>query len=203
MERRKFVVGLGALASGSAAAVGTGAFTPNISSRNRSMNINVVSDDAGILEFFARGAFTEITESGRAQINFGAAGGDGINVDSVVEFPGNGEYRGYDSPLNGDWFAIGNATGENFGGLYYEFEAGEDWQVSSSDTYVTLSAEGTASGSEYKEMTADDSLSPGDTVSMEVSGFPSGEEQQLGLKVSTVGASTEDDLSGSLTIETR
>lgn len=200
-NRRKFLAGVGSLAAGTAAAIGTGAFTPNISSRGRTMGMDVVADDNGIMRFYARGAFTEITSDGRAQIDFGAAAGDGVNVDTVVEFPGNGEYRGYDSPTNGDWFAVGNHSDKDFGALYYEFEAGPDWQASSSDTYLIISAGATAGG--YNEMTADDSLSPGDTVSMEVSGFPVGEEQQLGLKVSTMGASTDDDLSGSLTIETR
>ena len=202
MERRKFVIGLGSLAAGGAAAMGSGAFTPNISSQDRTMAIDVVADDVGIMQFFARGAFTEISGDGRAQINFGEAAGDGVNVDSIVEFPGNGEYRGYDSPLNGDWFAVGNASSKDFGTLYYEFEAGENWQASSSDTYVTISAAST-DGGDYDEMQAGESLSPGDTVSMEVDGFSVGEEQQLGLKVSTIGASTDDDLSGSLTIETR
>jgi hypothetical protein len=44
MQRRKFVVGLGALASGGAAAMGTGAFTSV--EADRSVDVNV-SDDAG------------------------------------------------------------------------------------------------------------------------------------------------------------
>jgi hypothetical protein len=167
------------------------------------MGIDVVGDTKGIMRFYARGAFTEVTSNGRAKIDFGSAAGDGVNVDSVVEFPGNGKYRGYDSPLNGDWFAVANHSDKNFGALYYEFTAGPDWQASSSDTYLIISAESTAAGGTYNEMMAGQSLSPGDTVSMEVSGFPVGAEQQLGLKVSTMGASPDDDLSGSLTIETR
>jgi len=44
MERRKFVIGLGALASGSAAAMGTGAFTT--AEVERSVSVNVKGDDA-------------------------------------------------------------------------------------------------------------------------------------------------------------
>ncbi|MDV7350872.1 DUF1102 domain-containing protein [Halorubrum distributum] len=47
MERRKFVVGLGALASGSAAAVGTGAFTSVTA--NRSVDVEVAGDASAYL----------------------------------------------------------------------------------------------------------------------------------------------------------
>lgn len=47
MERRKFVIGLGALASGTAAAVGTGAFTS--ASAERSASVTTAGDKSALL----------------------------------------------------------------------------------------------------------------------------------------------------------
>lgn len=49
MQRRKFVVGLGALASGSAAAVGTGAFTSVEATRD--ISVGVAGDQSALLAF--------------------------------------------------------------------------------------------------------------------------------------------------------
>ena len=49
MERRKFLIGAGALASGSAAAVGTGAFTSV--EANRNADIQVANDSGALLTF--------------------------------------------------------------------------------------------------------------------------------------------------------
>ncbi|SDR38827.1 hypothetical protein [Natronobacterium texcoconense] len=51
MQRRKFVIGLGALASGTAAAVGTGAFTSVEADRDAS--IEVTSDSSAYLQISA------------------------------------------------------------------------------------------------------------------------------------------------------
>lgn len=48
MERRKFLIGAGALASGSAAAVGTGAFTSVSADRN--VSVGLAGDDNALLE---------------------------------------------------------------------------------------------------------------------------------------------------------
>ncbi len=52
MERRKFVIGLGALASGSAAAVGTGAFTA-AELEDRSVGVTVADDSQGLVALVA------------------------------------------------------------------------------------------------------------------------------------------------------
>jgi len=65
MKRRKFVIGTGALAAGSAAAVGSGAFTSV--SAARSVNIDVVGDESAYLslapcEDSPNGVYAEITD---------------------------------------------------------------------------------------------------------------------------------------------
>ncbi|MYL18145.1 DUF1102 domain-containing protein [Halorubrum terrestre] len=88
MERRKFVVGLGALASGSAAAMGTGAFTSVEADRNVDVN---VSDDAA--------AYLRLQGSGGNNSEYVTQDGDGnqlaINLtDSNNNFPSSTDPNG-------------------------------------------------------------------------------------------------------------
>ena len=105
MERRKFIIGAGALASGSAAAVGTGAFST--ASTDRDANIEVV-DDSDALLALESGQESDIVQkvpmSGDGsrdgpyylQIDFDVAGGgDGVNPDSSYQLgvaPPTGSY---------------------------------------------------------------------------------------------------------------
>ena len=57
MQRRKFVIGMGALASGAAAAVGTGAF--NITRTDRSISVNVTADSDAYLGLESTSAYAE------------------------------------------------------------------------------------------------------------------------------------------------
>ena len=90
MDRRKFVVGLGALASGSAAAVGTGAFTSV--SANRNVSVNVTDDANAYLSLRAtndpNGIHVEQSSDGEVMIDVGDSGndGDGVNPNAVTEF---------------------------------------------------------------------------------------------------------------------
>jgi hypothetical protein len=96
MERRKFLIGTGALASGSAAAVGTGAFTSV--SADRDVNVNVAGDASAYLAITAddtnNGAhYVDETNNG-VQIDLngddntggGDAFGNGLNDDADVKF---------------------------------------------------------------------------------------------------------------------
>jgi len=67
MERRKFVVGLGALATGTAAATGTGALSSQES--NRDVNVDVVADTNGTLDFSK--SFQNLENSRYAEQNNG------------------------------------------------------------------------------------------------------------------------------------
>jgi len=60
MERRKFIIGAGALATGSSAAVGTGAMTSQRANRNA--NIDITGDSNGTLQFSTHPASLENTE---------------------------------------------------------------------------------------------------------------------------------------------
>jgi hypothetical protein len=97
MDRRKFLIGMGSLAAGSAAAVGTGAFS-QASLNDRPVNVSVVNDAEGFLALSAEevqnGEYAEVNENGKLEIHlnsevsldqelgFGKSG-TGLNTDSV------------------------------------------------------------------------------------------------------------------------
>jgi len=84
-NRRKFLAGVGALASGSAAAVGTGAFTS--ASAERDANINVVADSNGLMELSSVTSGDLVREeNGELLIDF-TSGQDasGVNLNSEYE----------------------------------------------------------------------------------------------------------------------
>ena len=90
MERRKFVIGLGALAAGGTAAVGSGAFSATEASRD--LSVHVASDSSGYLKFRDtlhndnNDIYADIEEN-QLQISFDNNGyGDGVNENSVNYF---------------------------------------------------------------------------------------------------------------------
>ncbi|WP_144920173.1 DUF1102 domain-containing protein [Halorubrum salsamenti] len=93
MERRKFVVGMGSLAAGGAAAMGTGALSQIRAERNISGEI--VADNEAYLKINAAGSAThgfivEYNNGGEVNLNFGendqagdyVSGGEGLNPDA-------------------------------------------------------------------------------------------------------------------------
>jgi hypothetical protein len=94
MERRKFVLGVGALAAGGAAAVGSGAFTT--SSSDRTVDVNVAADSSGFVGIKALdGTFASGTGDGQLELNFNSDSGlgifdgdaQGLNPSSTFNFP--------------------------------------------------------------------------------------------------------------------
>lgn len=84
-SRRKFIAGLGALATGSAAAMGTGAVSTF--SAERTSNVAEVSTDSnGILSFSTgMGEDDAVDLSGDTlSIDISGTGGQGVNIDSVT-----------------------------------------------------------------------------------------------------------------------
>jgi len=94
MDRRKFVVGLGALASGSAAAVGTGAFSSV--EAERSLSVQIADDSDAYLQFDTdlgnapdnNYEYAEINDDGELEVEFAEndAGGLGVNPNAVTVF---------------------------------------------------------------------------------------------------------------------
>ena len=92
MERRKFVVGLGALATGSAAAVGSGAFSAAFVG-GRDADITVSGDENSLLALqpgYDLGGETVSEEfigyeNNQLEINLTGAEGEGVNVNSTYQ----------------------------------------------------------------------------------------------------------------------
>ena len=97
MERRKFVVGLGALAAGTSAAVGSGAFTAAELS-GREADINVVADTDGLIGLRAGGSDLVTDDGGAGEnelsIDFDPDDdGRGVNPNSVYQVGGFGLFE--------------------------------------------------------------------------------------------------------------
>jgi len=91
-NRRKFIAGLGALATGSAAAMGTGAFTSV--SAERTAKINVAGDSAALLSLDAGSGSNSAyaTETGNGEVRVELDGSDdvysdagGVNADATTK----------------------------------------------------------------------------------------------------------------------
>ena len=84
MERRKFVIGLGALASGAAAAVGTGAFTAAELS-GRSVGVTVADDSQGLVALVA-GENDYVSEGDDGELGIDLSNGsNGVNPNSKYQ----------------------------------------------------------------------------------------------------------------------
>jgi len=86
MQRRKFIIGTGALATGTAAAVGTGAF--NVARVDRGINVETVGDSDAYLGFEETdGDYTEVDGDGILSVDFGDNDhGEGLGEDSNYVF---------------------------------------------------------------------------------------------------------------------
>jgi hypothetical protein len=78
-NRRKFLAGLGALASGSAAAVGTGAFSSV--SAERGVSVSVVGDGDAYLRMVPESQYASFASNGEIKLTF-----DSLNTDATSEF---------------------------------------------------------------------------------------------------------------------
>ncbi|MDS0473659.1 hypothetical protein [Natrinema sp. 1APR25-10V2] len=87
MQRRKFLVGMGSLAAGSAATIGTGAFaTARV---DRAINVDVAGDNAAYLGLDASISEYAVQKNKKLQLVFDGSNGqngDGLNPDSDTAF---------------------------------------------------------------------------------------------------------------------
>ncbi|MDT3434842.1 hypothetical protein [Haloarcula sp. 1CSR25-25] len=87
MQRRKFLVGMGSLAAGSAAAMGTGAFASV--EATRTVNVNVAGDQSAYLGLDGTSPYAQV-KGKQLVLNFddNGEGGKGVNADAVTTFDG-------------------------------------------------------------------------------------------------------------------
>lgn len=91
MDRRSFVIGLGALSAGSAAAVGTGAFSSVFAVRD--ISVEVADDSEAYLTLQSESEYAEESAEGVLELDFSeevSGGGEHMGKRQLMEFgPGN------------------------------------------------------------------------------------------------------------------
>ncbi|MBX0295308.1 hypothetical protein [Haloarcula nitratireducens] len=88
MQRRKFLIGMGSLAAGSAAAMGTGAFSSV--SANRGVSVEVADDSNAYLGISSISEYADTTNDNSATLELNldesvSGGGSGINSDATTQ----------------------------------------------------------------------------------------------------------------------
>ncbi|NHN41805.1 DUF1102 domain-containing protein [Halorubellus sp. JP-L1] len=149
MERRKFMIGVGSLAAGSAAAMGTGAF--NFANVERGMSVDVTDDGSAFLSLqdtspYADGSGNQL---GLTFDDDAGVGGTGVNENSDYSFTGVFGIRNRGSQSVGVWI------NDNDSSDAVEFYGAG----SSNNTDFSTSIEG--SGNAY-------AIDPGETVYVNV-----------------------------------
>lgn len=104
MQRRKFILGMGSLAAGSAAAIGTGAFGDVDADRN--MSGQIVADPSAYLGLSSHTQYSEIAGDGELEITLDHLNDEAENsFDHVFRVTNNGTdtvYVWLDVTANGD-----------------------------------------------------------------------------------------------------
>jgi hypothetical protein len=167
MQRRKFLIGLGSLAAGTAAATGTGAFT-QMSSGNRGVNIEVADDSV---------AYTSLTPIDGPNGQLADGSGNKLKLDFSED--------------NSTFFAIGG-FGVNEGSTYEFDNVFEITNMGTQDIYWWLSKNNLPGVYFYadKDGTADD---PSDSIVGKSNAKDTSVSQSLPIGVKIV----EDELNGS------
>jgi len=108
MERRKFLIGMGSLAAGSATVLGTSA-TTTFNLNDRQVGANVVTDSTGAVKLSDSTNGDIVTENsgGELEIDFANGRADGVNIGSVVDV---GDYTNPNNPPGDPAFRIYNQT---------------------------------------------------------------------------------------------
>ena len=190
MERRKFVLGVGALAAGGAAAVGSGAFTQ--ATATRQVEINVVDDTEGYMSFVvddsevANGQYATLNKNGEVVLSFteeagtnsfGGPAGQGVNTNSVYYFDGV--------------FGIANQGQDESFTPQIKFNPADDTSNEAIGIYAV--AAGSIDDEQDPDLTEANTASPG--------GLPPGTANySVGVAIDTRGLSEGADISGTITV---
>ncbi|MFW5905585.1 MAG: hypothetical protein ACOCUO_01920 [archaeon] len=210
MQRRKFLIGLGALGAGSAAAMGTGAFS-SASIPDRQLTVAIDSDDESIIALVP-GDDPDIflsSNPGELVMDLSGDDGEGVNINSVYT------WGDHDNPEDDHAFKIVNNDDQDYDDLFLGYELEDDSWVDLSTThtnesYIRFSAYGAGDpdGHWGSVKCPNNQLGTPNPVSrnMPTSGpvdFEVGQEVFVVIDVVTTGAAatTDDDLSGSLSID--
>ncbi|MFY4815769.1 hypothetical protein ACOJIV_24240 [Haloarcula sp. AONF1] len=174
MERRKFLIGTGALASGSAAAVGTGAFTSV--SADRTVSVQTTGDQSAFLAFEKATNADEVTENAEEYVV--------LNEDETVSF----DFTEATLSENGNGSGVNKNATTIFDDLVDIVNQGTQEVlvgVSSSPSGLGLYSEG--------DDAASDSATQDDATAMNASGSTEAEQELApGERIKNVGVIIRD-----------
>jgi opacity protein-like surface antigen len=183
MQRRNLLIGMGSLAVGSAAAMGTGAFTT--ATAERTVDVNVASDEGGFVEIQAlNGTYASETDDGQLELDFNSDSGLGI-------FDGDAQGLNADATFNFDEvFRIANAAGQG------------DMRVVIEATGFDLeSLELTADGSDSVNLSSGKSLRAADYSDVDnIPKLVQPDSVDVNITIETKGDGTMGDVGGTLHI---
>ena len=206
VKRRKFVIGLGALAAGSGAAMGTGAFS-SASIEDRSVNVAVDADDESQIALVPGGdPDIAISGNGELQLDLTGSNGEGVNINSRYTWGDPND------PANDHAFKLVNNddSGESYAMKMNYYFANTGWIQGNGNgqSYIRFEVHDVgdgptgSSGENYPHQSYNKDYSlggpTGDNTPTGGFRFNPGEEYYVTVTVDTTGpnASTADDLSG-------
>ncbi|UWG46457.1 DUF1102 family protein [Halanaeroarchaeum sp. HSR-CO] len=207
MQRRKFLATVGSLAAGSAAAIGTGAFTT--ASADRSVTVEVENDLNSKIALVPGGhSGIEINDDGELEIDLMAPGDNGVNINSTYT------WGDPDDPAADHAFKIVNNDGQDYDDLILGYDLDDDSWVDHSTTYSNESfirfdafGEGDPDGYWASLKAPNNELGTPIPVSRSMPtsdpvDFEAGQEIYVVIDVDTTGslATLDDDLTGTLTV---
>jgi hypothetical protein len=131
MQRRNLLIGIGSIAAGSAATLGTGAFTTV--SAERTTQVNVAADSSGYVGISANGPYASGTGDGQLELDFSSSNsqgvfgdGEGLNPDSEYHF--DNVFQVANQGPGGDVRVICTTSGFNLENLEIEAVGGTGLQ---------------------------------------------------------------------------
>jgi len=212
MQRRKFIIGAGALASGSAAAVGTGAFS-SASIEGRQADIELSTDSESLIALVP-GDSEDIYENddGELTIDFEGSEGEGVNRNAKYT------WGDPDNPQEDYAFKIANNANEDYNDVTFtytvendEWIEEENWEGQSGyDVPARIRFVVYDQLNYPDDFVAPDVAGPGTNPSSETPDYSleSGESWPVVVEIDTTGrdgyenlSDIEQDLSGTLEIE--
>jgi hypothetical protein len=211
-KRRKFVVGLGSLAAGAAAATGTGAFTALTTSEDVSINVANDSNSLVGLDPQADGEIIRESNNGNLIIDFTADGNaGGVNPDSVYQvgyirgasknFIPDGLNDQIDDSSTSAFHIVNNSTEPHTLNASYECNAND---IGNARIFFQFHVKTRQHQMEVSGTNTSASIQEVPKVNQEDSRFMPGDSVDVSLVVDTTGVTQDTsnlDLSGTLTIE--
>jgi hypothetical protein len=222
VNRRKFLVGLGAATTGTAAAFGTAAST-TFNLNDRKVGANITTDSAGAVALTDQGNAGDIINEtgGELEIDFAQGGASGVNVGSVVKVGGvdNTDVSAFTitnqttAPINLDiQFKAGNNYSANEDGSKFVLRlagTGDYTPPGKNNKYIVATADQLdtstppkVAGRFLNGLVVSDFDSPGDTGSVSFEQIPAGGNivTQLLVDADELNSDPSENLSGVLNL---